>query len=106
MQHLVCADPLDRLQLEPAGEEKNISRESPTPDDSVQKAFDASDTEFSNDSEAEIYANPGSSAFFKEINPGNQVKGNVIFDVPKPVKLTAIELHDSMFSEGVKVALS
>jgi hypothetical protein len=44
--------------------------------------------------------------FLEDINPGNEVKGKLIFDVPKPTKLTAIELHDSMFSGGVKVALS
>ena len=33
------------------------------------------------------------------------VKGKVYFDVPKGAKLTSLELHDSMFSGGVKVRL-
>jgi hypothetical protein len=85
---------------------KNIGKKAQTFDGSSQKAYDADGTEFSNDTGAEIYANEGSPTFLQEINPGNQVKGKLIFDVPKSTKLTAIELHDSMFSGGVKVSLS
>ena len=46
-----------------------------------------------------------SEVLFEEINPGNTVKGRVYFDVPKNAKLVKIELHDSMFSGGVDVAL-
>ena len=35
--------------------------------------------------------------------PRQQVKGKVYFDIPKGAKLTKLELHDSMFSGGVKV---
>ncbi|MGA5304691.1 DUF4352 domain-containing protein [Nucisporomicrobium flavum] len=85
---------------------KNIGKEAQIFDGSSQKAYDGGGTEFSNDTSAEIYANEGSPTFLQEINPGNQVKGRLIFDVPKSTKLTAIELHDSMFSGGVKVSLS
>ncbi|WP_344936039.1 hypothetical protein [Actinoplanes nipponensis] len=34
------------------------------------------------------------------------MKGKLIFDVPKSTQLTAMELHDSMFSGGVKISLS
>lgn len=40
-----------------------------------------------------------------DINPGNQVTGVVVFDIPKNVKLTRLELHDSPFSGGVPVSL-
>jgi hypothetical protein len=33
------------------------------------------------------------------------VSGTLVFDVPKTVKLTALELHDSLLSGGVRVAL-
>lgn len=46
-----------------------------------------------------------SASLFTSINPGNEVDGIIVFDVPKSVKPTAIELHDSTFSRGVKVAL-
>jgi hypothetical protein len=34
------------------------------------------------------------------------VEGVVLFDVPKSVKPETIELHDSLFSSGVKVSLA
>ncbi|MEV4344996.1 DUF4352 domain-containing protein [Actinoplanes sp. NPDC049596] len=84
---------------------KNIGKEAQTMVDSVQKAYDAKGTEFSVDSGAAIYANEDQQVFFEEINPGNTVKGKLVFDIPQGTKLTRLELHDSLFSGGVKVAL-
>ncbi len=84
---------------------KNIGKEAQSFADSVQKAYDAKKVEYSADSGAAIYANEDSQVFFTEINPGNTVKGKLVFDVPKGTELTTLELHDSMFSGGVKVAL-
>ncbi|MGC4805060.1 DUF4352 domain-containing protein [Micromonospora sp. DT233] len=84
---------------------KNIGKEPQTLDGSSQKAFTADGTEYSSDSEAGLYANDDQSTFFEEINPGNQVTGVFVFDIPKKVKLTKLELHDSMFSGGVTVSL-
>ena len=69
-----------------------------------QLAFDAKGRKFSADTEASIY-DPKSEVLFEEINPGNSIKGRVYFDVPKNAKLVKLELHDSMFSGGVEVAL-
>jgi hypothetical protein len=85
---------------------KNIGKEAQLFDGSSQKAYDAKGTEFSNDGAAELYANEGASTFLNEINPGNQVKGNLLFDVPKATRLTAVELHDSPFSGGVRVTVA
>ncbi|HEY7484832.1 MAG TPA: DUF4352 domain-containing protein [Streptosporangiaceae bacterium] len=60
--------------------------------------------EYSADSEAAVYLEDAKS-LFEEINPGNKVKGIIVYDIPKSVTPTAIELHDSAFSGGVKVAL-
>ncbi|WP_203792655.1 DUF4352 domain-containing protein [Actinoplanes couchii] len=57
------------------------------------------------DSSAAIYANEDGQVLFEEINPGNSVKGKLVFDIPADKKLTSLELHDSMFSGGVTVAL-
>ncbi|WP_307834442.1 DUF4352 domain-containing protein [Paractinoplanes lichenicola] len=84
---------------------KNVGDEAQTLIDSVQKAFDAKGTEYSVDSGAAIYANEEQQVFFEDVNPGNTVRGKLVFDVPKGTKLTTLELHDSMFSGGVKVAL-
>ena len=54
---------------------------------------------------AAIYANEDQQVLFEEINPGNTVKGKLVFDIPKGAKLASLEPHDSMFSGGVTVSL-
>ncbi|MEV4544747.1 DUF4352 domain-containing protein [Micromonospora echinaurantiaca] len=85
---------------------KNIGKEPQTLIDSSQKAYAADGTEYSTDSEAALYANKDQQTLFAEINPGNQVTGVLVFDIPKKAKLAKLELHDSPFSGGVEVALS
>ncbi|MEU5725012.1 DUF4352 domain-containing protein [Micromonospora sp. NPDC047738] len=85
---------------------KNIGKESQMFDGSSQKAYAADGTEYSADGGAAIYANKNAETFLNDINPGNQVTGVVVFDIPKNVKLAKLELHDSPFSGGVTVALS
>ncbi|GAA0799327.1 DUF4352 domain-containing protein [Spirilliplanes yamanashiensis] len=85
---------------------KNIGKEAQMFSGAAQKAYDGAGTEFSNDGAAEIYANEAAQTFLNDINPGNQVKGKLVFDVPKGTKLTELELHDSIWSGGVKVQLS
>ncbi len=69
-----------------------------------QYAYDAKNRKLSADSEASIY-DGNSKVLWEKINPGNSVKGKVYFDIPKGAKLTSLELHDSVFSGGVKVRL-
>ena len=83
---------------------KNIGKKAQLFDSSSQKLFDTDDREFSADGEAGIYLGD-SNSFLNEINPGNQVKGIVVFDVPKDATPAKLELHDSPFSGGVKVSL-
>jgi hypothetical protein len=61
--------------------------------------------QYAADATASVYIKD-SSSIFTPINPGNEVDGVIVFDLPKSAKPTAIELHDSTFSRGVKVALS
>ncbi|BAL91925.1 hypothetical protein AMIS_67050 [Actinoplanes missouriensis 431] len=84
---------------------KNIGKEAQTFLDSAQKAYDAKKVEYSVDSSAALYANGDQQILFAEINPGNTVKGKLVFDVPEGPKLTSLELHDSPFSGGVRVSL-
>ncbi|HWS33463.1 MAG TPA: DUF4352 domain-containing protein [Actinoplanes sp.] len=84
---------------------ENIGKQAQAFLDSVQKAYDAKEVEYSVDSSAAIYANDDQQVLFEEINPGNSVKGRLVFDIPKGTELTALELHDSMFSGGVTVSL-
>ncbi|MFI6332468.1 DUF4352 domain-containing protein [Micromonospora chersina] len=85
---------------------KNIGKESQMFDGSSQKAYAANGTEYSADGGAAIYANKNAETFLNDINPGNQVTGVVVFDIPKNVKLAKLELHDSPFSGGVTVSLA
>jgi hypothetical protein len=85
---------------------RNIGKESQSFTGSDQTALDGAGREYSDDTGAELDANTGTQTWSEDINPGNGVNGLLVFDVPAGTKLTTIELHDSMFSRGVKVRLS
>jgi hypothetical protein len=82
----------------------NIGTEAQYFDGTSQKAFDAEGRQFSADTAAAVYLGDANS-FLNQINPGNTVTGTVVFDVPADAALTRLELHDSMFSGGVEVAI-
>lgn len=82
----------------------NIGKEPQSMFADNQYAFDSKQRKFSADTEASIY-DDSSQVLWEEVNPGNSVKGTVYFDVPKGTKLATLELHDSMFSGGAKVAV-
>ncbi|WP_067704563.1 DUF4352 domain-containing protein [Nocardia jejuensis] len=67
-----------------------------------QKLIDDQNREYSNDTTAELNLNKDVTA---EINPGNKLSVVIAFDVPKGTVPAAIELHDSMFSGGARVAV-
>ncbi|WP_240669965.1 DUF4352 domain-containing protein [Actinoplanes solisilvae] len=84
---------------------KNIADSAETFDGSSQKAYDASEVEYSYDGTASLYVNDQNQTFLEQINPGNQVKGVLVYDVPAGTKLTSIVLHESAFTEGVRIPL-
>lgn len=83
----------------------NIGDKAQMLSDSSQKARDAKGREFSTDTAAAIYMK-NNQVFLNEINPGNSVKGTLVFDMPKGTEPASLELHDSPFSDGVTVKLS
>ena len=83
----------------------NIGDKAQMFDSSSQKLYDTAGREYSADAAAGIYLGEAGKSFLEQINPGNSVKGTVVFDVPAGTKLDKIELHDSMFSGGVDVKL-
>jgi hypothetical protein len=85
---------------------KNISSQPKTFDGGAQKAKGTNGQTYDDDTLAEIYANSQDQTFLDEINPGNQVTGILVFDIPKDAKITQMELHDSSFSGGVTVAVA
>lgn len=83
---------------------KNVGDQAQTFSDFDQKAKDAQGRTLDADSTAGIYLKE-SNSWLNKINPGNQVKGSIVFDVPKDGTLTELTLHDSAFSGGVAVKL-
>jgi hypothetical protein len=43
---------------------------------------------------------------YEELNPGQSVTGNFIFDVPLNFKVSHVILHEGYFSDGIKVNLN
>lgn len=84
---------------------KNVGQSAEIFNDGSQKAYDAASTEYSVDSGAAIFANKDSSTFLEEINPGNTVKGKLVFDVPQGTKLSSVVLHESAYTAGIRVPL-
>ena len=84
---------------------KNVADTAETFVDSSQQAIDAKGATYDVDTGAGISANTDSSVFLESINPGNVVKGKLVFDVPKGTKLTAVVMHESTFTTGIKVPL-
>lgn len=70
-----------------------------------QYVFDGKGRKFSHDDVAAISIEGNESVWMEEINPGNSVKGTMVFDVPKKAKIVRAELHDSAFSGGVTISL-
>jgi hypothetical protein len=84
---------------------ENIGDEAQSMFGENQLMFDQDGREFSADTEAAMYMDDAQT-LWEEINPGNSINGVVVFDVPKNAVPTSIELHDSMFSDGVTVSLT
>ena len=84
---------------------KNIGDEAQSFFGNNQLLHDARGREYEADAEASLYLE-NSKSLYEEINPGNTVRGIVLFDVPQKTKIATIELHDSAFSDGVKVSLT
>lgn len=81
---------------------KNTGKEAQTVFSSYMKLIDDKGREFKTDDMAQM--NTGQTDLWpKEINPGNQIDGQLIFDVPTDAKIVTAEMHDSAFSGGVKI---
>jgi hypothetical protein len=87
---------------------KNIGTEQQSFFTDAQKLLNPEGVKYSADSAATFtyYISEGNDQSpWEQINPGNQVEGVVVFDVPAEAQLTQAELHDSLFSGGVRVSL-
>lgn len=80
----------------------NIGDRAQTYFGSNQKLFDDQGKQFENDIVAEINLHDHSAT---TINPGNTIDVVLAFDVPAGTVADTLQLHDSVFSGGAKVAL-
>lgn len=73
--------------------------------DSNQVGIDSQGRELDADTGAGWAVNSDLENWIEDINPGNSITTNVVFDVAPGETIVAVELHDSAFSGGVEVAL-
>ncbi|WP_203817136.1 DUF4352 domain-containing protein [Paractinoplanes ferrugineus] len=71
----------------------------------AQKAFDSAGTEYRVDEIADLYLNRDTDTFLDRLGPGERAAGKLVFDVPRTVRPTRLELHDSPLSGGVRVTV-
>ncbi len=84
---------------------KNTGDEARLFDGSSQKLIDGRSRQFGTASGAAAIGLRDSDAFLNNINPGNTVRGILLFDLPKNITLRSVELHVSFLSGGVTVLL-
>lgn len=84
---------------------KNIGDKQQYFSEGDQKLLNAGGQQYSPDSSATLTNSNNSDALLAQINPGNTVEGTLVFDIPKDQTPVTAELHDSSFSNGVKVSL-
>lgn len=84
---------------------RNVGNDARVFSAAFQEAKDASGNTYRDDAEADAYVNGVDQTFVNQINAGNEVKGVLIFDIPKDSRIVALELHDSPLSAGVVVSV-
>lgn len=83
---------------------RNIGNRAQSLDVSSQKVLSTQGTQFSPNTTATISVDDA-AVFYEQINPGNALQLTIAYDLPVGVDPAEIELHDSIFSGGVTVAL-
>jgi hypothetical protein len=82
---------------------RNVGDEPATFSDQHQRAYGEHDEQFAADSGAGVLANAQQQIFLNKINPGNQVTGIVVYDIPPDASIVKIELRASERSTGALV---
>lgn len=73
---------------------------------SGQVVLKSGEREFEPDGTAALYLPQNSAMLFDKINPGNTLKGAVVFDLPAGTPLETLEFRGSLFGQPAVVALS
>jgi hypothetical protein len=85
---------------------RNVGHRPAVFSDALQKAYGPSGEQFVADSSAGILANADQQVFLSDINPGNQVTGALVYDIPPTSRIVRVKLHHSPGSRGVTVRTS
>jgi hypothetical protein len=85
---------------------RNVGQRPQPFDEAGQKAYDRAGGSYTHDALAEYQVNSATHGWFKLIDPGAQVTGKLVFDVPEPASLASVELHATPSSAGVRVPLA
>ena len=80
---------------------KNIGDEAQSMSSSNQYLYNSEGQQYSATSTFSLE----NDLLYQSINPGNMVDGVILFDVTPGMSPSSIELHDGIFSDGVKVEL-
>jgi hypothetical protein len=81
----------------------NVKRDARTLYEPFQKLVDSAGRKHSADITMRVVFRD--QTIWDKIQPGEQVRGTMVFDIPKNVSATALELHDGIASGGVTVGI-
>lgn len=85
---------------------KNVGTSGQTFTTSSLTIIDQDGREFDADSLATAYGNSDSGMWLSQINPGNAVEGDVIFDLPAGAVPTTLVAKGGFFGSGVEISLA
>ena len=71
--------------------------------DGNQRAYGPDGKTYAADTGAGVVANGSGDAIWNVVNPGNSLAAKVAFDIPTGASIVWLEVHESLFSRGVKV---
>lgn len=81
----------------------NVGKRPATFADALQRGYGPDGDRYAPDSAAGILANSEQQLFQNQINPGNQVTGVVVYDIPRESHIAELELHESEHTAGLRV---
>ncbi|SDZ36935.1 protein of unknown function [Micromonospora pattaloongensis] len=71
--------------------------------EALQTAYAPGNRQFRTDPGAGVLANADQQVFLDELNPGREVTGAMVYDIPPDAQIVKLELHSTPRSKGVLV---
>lgn len=82
---------------------RNAGKRPATFADALQRGYGPDGDRYAPDSAAGMLVNSEQQLFQNQINPGNLVKGVVVYDIPRDSHIAQLELHESEHTAGLRV---